>query len=61
MVRCFPLSSFCVRIAPVANAEASTWRKKGLARSGCWRDGLLRMMVISWFRALVQSCVQQNG
>jgi hypothetical protein len=51
MAVCLPLSSFWVRMAPVANADALTCRKKGLLRLGCRMTGLERTIPISVFNA----------
>jgi hypothetical protein len=53
-----PLLSVWVSIAPVAKADASTWRVKGFVRSSCFSRGLSRMMAMRASRAVRHSGVQ---
>jgi hypothetical protein len=59
-VMCFPQSSFWVRMAPVANAEVLTCRKKGHEMLGWWRDGLERIMVMRVSSTLEQWCPEEG-
>ena len=59
--RCFPLSSFCDRMAPVAHAEASTCRKNGQLISGWANVGPSVMAVIKVSSVVQHSVVQTKG
>ena len=61
MALSFPLWSHWVKMAPVANAEASTCRDKGLLGLGCFRDGLERTMSMSVSNASWNWGVQTKG
>ena len=61
MAQCFPLSSFCDRMAPVAYAEASTCRKNGWLMSGCANMGPSVTAVINVLSAVQHSVVQLKG